>query len=441
MTRWIGVVLLGLGVGCTGASSPESFSNSGEGGGPGGGDDVGGIIDSGVDPGAGDEGGDGDGGDGSSGGSGGATSPLDPLADAFCDLIERCESTFGPTFESTAQCEDFYGILVGTGLGFGSPDVFEVNQQALSACISTVDSLSCDAVFGDEPPEGCDFEEIFVGILPVGACCDERGGCEPGSYCEGSSDETVGLCVAFVPENGDCSNAQCAAGLRCVPGETAVTCQLAAAFGESCGEFDCAAPYVCVGLPSGTCGEPLPAGATCVEDSECASDDCFFDECQQGFDVVDGPGLGEPCTESCGEAAFGELYCVPESGGSGRVCQPAATTFGAPCDPEGGNAPDCNPLFGLVCNQETFQCQELPTVGEACDSFCQPLESAFCDLDFLTGGGECRSRVPAGGQCEPQIIEFVFFTQCELGFTCEEGTCQPGTLVDPICTDEVNVAP
>lgn len=450
MVRGIAVVTLALGgalgLGCSGASGPESFSSSGEGGGPGGGDNVGGIIDSGVDPGADNDGDGGSGGDdgsgddgGGNGGGSGGDGTLDQIAEAFCDFIVRCETTFGPTFESVSQCEELYGIIVSADAGFGSPEVFDVDPAALSACLGTLNTLACDAVFGDEPPEGCDLDELFVGTLPVGACCDERGGCVPGSYCEGSSDESLGTCVAYVQPGGDCSNAQCAPGLRCLQGETTSTCESAAAFGEACGEGDCAAPYVCLGLPNGTCGDPLATGEACVEDSECASDDCFFDECQPPFDDTDLPGLGEPCTEACSGAGFGDLYCVP--GGSGRVCQPAATTFGAACDPDGVNAPDCNPLFGLQCSEETFQCAELPRVGEPCDSTCQPLESAYCDLDFLAGGGTCRARIPAGGTCEPQFIEFIFFSQCELGLTCEEGTCQPASLVDPTCSDGVTGVP
>lgn len=407
---------------CSGGE-PEEFSSSGEGGGPGG-DSPGGIIDSGVDP-----GGDSGGGDPSHGGS--STSGLGEIADAFCVFIDRCESEFGPTFQSTEQCDDFFGVLVDTTGVFGSPDLFDANPDAIDACLTAVESAPCGDAFSQEGLPSCDGEALFVGTVPEGACCDERDGCEPGTYCDGADEDTLGVCTAFLPLNGDCAESRCEPGTRCVSDGTASRCEGLASAGEGCAEGECADPLVCVGLPDGVCAAPLEDGEMCESDSECESGDCFF-TCQSAQDDL--PGFGEVCTDSCASGIFGDLFCVPESpGATQNRCTGPVTEENAPCDSQGLSAADCSPLFGLFCDADTNRCAALPTLDEPCDSVCAPLETVFCDIPEAGAAGQCRARVPEGAACEPLPLEFFFVTQCEVGLTCQNNRCSQSSFVDPVC--------
>ncbi|MEM6733415.1 MAG: hypothetical protein AAF658_17790, partial [Myxococcota bacterium] len=236
---------------------------------------------------------------------------------AVCDYVDRCQATFGPVFESASQCETIFLSLVGEGDLFGPADVFSVNTTAANACLAAINTLSCDGAAFEDGLPGCDGDGVVVGVLPAGSCCDERGGCVPGTVCD-AEDGELGTCVALGTEGQSCSLEldSCAEGLFCGESGDELVCQALPSSGESCGIFTgCAEPSVCIGFPNGTCGTPLGTGEACTFDEECESEVCGIASTCEGPDS-DLPGLGEACVDECQSGVFGTLDCVSEMGGS-----------------------------------------------------------------------------------------------------------------------------
>ncbi|MEO0593811.1 MAG: hypothetical protein AAFZ38_09540 [Myxococcota bacterium] len=402
MRWWTVLVAAGLCVAC-GDSSDSDGPNSATGG-------------SGSSPGGAD------GEDAPGGGNPGSASPdefLNRTLDALCDYADRCEPTLGQVFVDENQCRELFTSLFDLGLAPEAPEgLFLVDDVAATRCFDDLGRVECGdlEVFSDL--EACATDEVIVGTLEEGACCDARGGCAPGLFCT-ADDGGLGECQALPVLSEDCGEQDCAEGLRCELGDDRATCQPLAEAGELCVfDDDCASGLTCIGASNPTCQEPLANGLSCISDRDCASGGCVDGLCGEF------PTLGEACAGECAANVIQSMTCVEENGGS--VCKSVATELGAACDPEGEDNVQCSPLFGLDCDPDSNTCVELPEVGEPCREVCEPLLTTFCDRDDDQEEGVCRALIAEGEPCEARFFESELNTDCELGLRCIDGVCGTG---------------
>ncbi|MEM6274102.1 MAG: hypothetical protein AAF735_02580 [Myxococcota bacterium] len=374
---------------------------------------------------------DGAGGDGGPGGGsqdvGSADEFVSRTLDVLCDYAERCAPTLGQVFVDESQCQELFSGLFNLGLAPEAPEgLFLIDAAAAARCFDAIEQVECGALDLFSDVEACATDEIVIGTLDQGACCDARGGCATGLFCT-ADDGGLGECEALPTLGENCSEEACAEGLRCEFAGDRSTCQPLVQQGEECAfEDECAGELTCVGAGSPTCQEPLADGSSCVSDRECASGGCVDGLCGEF------PTLGEPCVGECAANVIQSMTCVEENGGS--VCKSVATELGAACDPEGEDNVQCSPLFGLDCDPDSNTCVELPEVGEPCREVCEPVLETFCDRDDDQEEGVCRALIAEGEPCEARFFESELNTDCELGLRCIDGVC--GTDPDEaICVE------
>ena len=150
-------------------------------------------------------------------------------------------------------------------------------------------------------------------------------------------------------------------------------------------------------------------GATCTSDSDCVSNDCFFD---LSSSVSVGAGtclgstppsdpkhgkLGNPCTGQCyDDDGFDSCPTAAVSG----------DTF-------------CYESEGFLCSEDTSVCTALPAIGQAC------AQGSYCAVGAYCNQGLCAARI-ASGSCEADN-ECTADSYCTTGagFSRTVGECQP----------------
>lgn len=156
----------------------------------------------------------------------------------------------------------------------------------------------------------------------------------------------------------------------------------------------------------------LPTGASCRDNSQCASSTCtpgYSDTCGKCAAAADTP-VGQPCQAAPNSCAAGSFCSM-----STWTCQ--ARTFGdlgASCDANGAG---CN--LGLYCDLPTMKCAAQKPSGAACNG----REGDECVLPLLCRGtpSTCQSLPQSGVACQGD-------STCALGFGCSLVTNQCGQV-------------
>jgi hypothetical protein len=241
-----------------------------------------------------------------------------------------------------------------------------------------------------------------------------------GDFCEDPDGDGSGACALRAREAEPCvapaspgtTVGSCTASyLFCRRDSAAAasgTCEREPSAGEPCGDRydlaeDCSDPVEAMGVVSvsclidpdtnlGTCrrsDEQLRAGDPCAYDSDCPLGHYCHDSAQT---CTQGPGLGEPCSETSYTCAAGHCEYGGADAGYEYICQPYAP-LGGECGYEGDD----------ICGPEA-RCAEVGV-----DTY------------------QCAQRSALGGACE-------WSDQCAPDLTCQSGVCVRGTCARDSCS-------
>jgi hypothetical protein len=290
--------------------------------------------------------------------------------DAQIQILTRCGQALPlPPDETARQRMRFLAACkittdeAGSGMG----------ADWLHACAESVTRDLCSN-FQFDPH--CDLPN---GTIESGKPCESNAQCQTG-ICGGPG--TTGSC-------GRCSPVL-ETGAPCTPGgppcNKSATCHNGACLktvrGDSGASCDVGSPDCKSGIcdsKTHTCVDPLPAGATCFSEWDCA----------------DG------------------LTC------SGIVCTPTVA-LGAACAPEIGPMPSPAPCArSLVCARATKTCVavHLAKGGEPCD-----VDATRCEIG--TCNGTCPRVLADGVPCDPSSAK----TTCDFFAECKDGKCVTGNF-------------
>ena len=395
-------------------------------------------------------GGDGGGGNGG-GGSTRAPSTLAPALGALCDLVDRCPNFHPLATRSRSECIDVLYWVLTCRLDEQNDELVGVRRVDLNitreqsdACAAVFDDLSCDDLNGSINTslgsEGAACLPLFAAFDddddqdsdPSASGCLYTGQCPAGSYCPTASFD-------------DAMNAPACRA-----------CRGPLQRGEACERYNrtvpCDEDLLCVddgsGTRSGVCGDPLPNGGTCDNDTQCAGGFCDNDTqecsagraddarcaddhwCQSGYChfyaqhdgrcARDGK-IGDACNAP--DDCLSPLACIDDECAPqrelGATCAADEQCVIGVCDMQDqrcgirtGAACDQEPYIGLCrsgwCDNETYICRAKVATGEDC-SFSQVCEIGWCD------GQDQRCGIAAGHNCR-------YMTQY-----CREGTCDRDT--------------
>jgi len=187
----------------------------------------------------------------------------------------------------------------------------------------------------------------------------------------------------------------------------------------------------------------LVVGATCFDDSQCASAYCDGVSALCGGHCKDARRVGEACDGAtiCGRALVctgGECvrptalavddFCTgPDSCDAGLACQadrcqkPAA--LGEACDSTWAKAPACNLDAGLICISGTCVKLVLNPPGSPCDdTFSGPNQ---CSKSYCVSGS-CRAFITDGGDCSGKL-------ECLSPFKCDRSVCKSFDKITTSC--------
>ena len=188
----------------------------------------------------------------------------------------------------------------------------------------------------------------------------------------------------------------------------------------------------------------LATGATCLDDSQCASAYCDGSSALCGGHCKDARREGEACDAAgviCGRAlvcidgkcarplalAVDDFCTGPDSCNAGLACQadrcqkPAA--LGEACDATWATAPACNLDAGLLCLSGKCVKLVLNPPGSACDdTFSGPNQ---CSKSTCVSGS-CRGYVADGGDCSGKL-------ECLSPFKCDRSVCKRFDQITTAC--------
>jgi hypothetical protein len=385
---------------------------------------------------------------------------------AFCDWVIGCAATLGPTFPDQRACLDFLDVVFVIGdsdlANIGDPLLYRVDPERARACVAAVRAAACDEEstldLNATPP--CN--EVLIGRLNDGECCDDRGGCAPGLVCEQTSDG-VGHCSATGDYGETCYSQPCVDGAVCrtfddpsgpptqvcivpfdlAPGvacqqtddcgtglyckaaspDVAPTCSARPEANEFCSPptTPCVSGLHC-GAVSGfatTCSAtPFPAGGRCFETSDCQSGLV----CTPNHDCVTPAAAGAACDYDIECAA--PLGCFDNRCGT-RV---APSGIGDDCTPDGPSCPGFIEEGQCVNGKCVAPAQE----GDPCnpDDVSLATCSTFAYLVCDPSTQRCRSLPKVGEAC-PDGACYSFFIN-----TCIDGFCAPRRDIGASCTPQ-----
>jgi|GEM_PF-3205285 len=487
---WIGLVLLGshlLACSSDVNASPHATASGGSpgsggttNGGVGGSTDSGGTLGGSTDSG-GTLGGE-VGGSTALAGTGGVPAELtvdnvgELVFETYCSFLKGCEPKLGPSYPTREGCVE--RMRLG-GDDFDHPvfwakgtSLYQLDKAKADACLAKLAGAGCtDGLPLWESRESCtgtssssffgyqllhllqsaaECLEALVGTLGQGACCDRRGGCGPGLFCERPDGADTGSCQPAGASSEACWTRPCQPGLVCVRSACTPYAQLGDpciinnVFGAEWIASNCGAGLYCDDSqqPSRCVSADKGVGAPC-ECLECAADlycntrqtpavcqayraeheACTdTDKCAAGLDCAKGTCrkiaslvIGEECHGGSNECAQGVAgaNCVDDGSGVSRCKAPGL--LGDPCDPELETG--CALDYDLVCDQTTHTCRALPSLGQACQGRCADRINVFCaGATSEAPSGVCQGRVGLGGTCgsKPQDTD---------AGTCTSGSC------------------
>lgn len=306
-----------------------------------------------------------------SGGGPTAQDACSASAQAQCAKRDSCSTnhyliarTYGDMTTCVARLRDTcVDALSAPGTGNGAANVM--------ACASAYSSISCVDYLNsntDALPAAC---KTQVGSLAAGATCRYNAQCQS-TFCAIPTGTACGACAPLPTVGATCNG----------PGAT-----------SGCGGH----LLDCVGAVGDDTGYTAGTCATWVT------------------------SVGGSCdaTHPCGEG----LSCTPTSvTATGRTCQTAGNTVGAPCG--GASNPGCDGAQGFSCNGKTHTCQQIVVAAEgtACGtatdgSFTNCLGNGDCmGATSTSNKGTCRSSAVDGASCDA-----VAGPRCGTGSACVTG--------------------
>lgn len=369
---------------------------------------------------------------------------------ALCDYFEHCKSTLGPAYSSVEACRTAQDttILLGYGTYAQESLVYNVDQAALTACLSALSGAACaDRV----PPELIDCLSALSPVTPrePGASCSTRY--EAGSprcahprdtYCRVSSDG-CGVCGARKDNGETCaSNDECQTGYCNVVFIGPRTCAVipsGKAEGEGCSDtLECRGNLVCAGpIFNKHCEKRVAAGESCSPERNGENPECVQDlQCKSGvcaLRLADGevcarnPGTGQGvCARVCAflapEAEMGVCTALRIPPGDGVACayRRDGNTATPICAP--GTFAD-ERFTGTGNDRHAVSCEcSAPLAG---GSMC--FKSDACQSGICTGAtdatpGACRATSAVGVMCSGD-------GECQSGYCGAGDTC----AAPPVC--------
>jgi hypothetical protein len=408
--------------------------------------------------------------------------------ETYCSFLKRCEPKLGPSYPTRDRCVE--QMRLG-GDGFEHPlfwargtNLYQLDEMKAQVCLSKLAGAECnDGLPLWESHESCtggsessffgyqllhllesipECREAVVGVLGQGACCDFRGGCSSGLFCEQANFADTGTCQLAGASGEACWTRPCQPGLVCIKS----VCTPQAQFGEpcvinnvfgtdfilsNCGEGlycdDSQQPLRCVtadkgvgatceclecaaGLYCATNRNPAACQAYKQENETCAN----TDKCAEGLECMKGTCrkvaslvIGEQCHGSAHECAEGVegANCVDD--GTGVLRCKAPGLLGEVCDPALKTSA-CALDHDLVCDDATHTCRTLPSLGQPCQGRCADPVNVFCTGASSTNpSGICQARVGLGDPCgrKPQDVD---------ASACTSGSCSSSSSsVDSGC--------
>lgn len=167
---------------------------------------------------------------------------------AYCDFLTACEPKLGSSFPTRNRCIET--MAMGLSDGFEHPifwakdaSLYQIDRSMAERCLSKLAVASCtDGLPLWESQEGCygsggvsvsnssffgyqlqhlleslaECQGVMVGSVGQNACCDYRGGCLPGLFCEEVDYESIGSCQPAGAALEACWTRPCQEGLACV---------------------------------------------------------------------------------------------------------------------------------------------------------------------------------------------------------------------------------
>jgi hypothetical protein len=385
----------------------------------------------------------------------------------YCDFLKACEPKLGPWFPTRQKC--LSTMALGVPDGFDHPvfwakgtSLYQVDKGKADGCISKLAGAACTdglplwesyyvcyvsgaagggsgSFFGNQLqhlleslPE-C--QGAMVGTLGQNACCDHRGGCGPGLFCEETDFNSIGSCQPAGAALEECWTRPCQEGLACVkqvctpyvllgqecvinnyvggsaaPSDCKVGLYCDASqqprrcanadktAGTACDCFGCAADLYCdfTSRPS-VCKTYKSENESCTSSDKCAAGlECMAGICRR----IGSLSIGEQChgdSHECAEGIAG-ASCLDDGAGITRCSVPGL--LGAPCDPNVDSDKTCAFFYDLICDAASRSCQPLPGLGESCQDYCADYVNVFCAHANPTDpNGTCLPRVGLGGNC------------------------------------------
>ncbi|MDJ0762632.1 MAG: hypothetical protein QNJ97_06540 [Myxococcota bacterium] len=368
-----------------------------------------------------------------------------PNGQGTCTQNEDCESGYCTT--STGICCDG-GWCCNDNDQCGAYSCDPGTWSCEFSCDNSGDDDSLCTAMGDfHCDNGSCYEDLQNGEFP----CDEPSDCLS-NYCDVSSGICCnsGTCCA---DDSDCDGFLCTAGNTC---ET--DCSPLGAEDDAL----CAEGYHCTGS---TCVADIPNGqGTCVENSDCASDNC-----NPTTGICCSLGTGDCCSNAtqCDDANACTIdYCSAtfhcyqvdatdgQSCGDGAFCNGVETCQSGVCTPGTAQCTGSTGCMNESCDEDADECIQTPiNAGDPCTDvlFCigdvQKVctETGLC-LDPGTGTPPCTGSTgnpcteyqcnEATNNCDE--IPMVDGYDCDDSDPCNgENVCESGVCVDGVlpCDD------
>lgn len=266
------------------------------------------------------------------------------LATTLCTRSQAClgASIFKVLYGTTDTCTARYLAqfnLDVKSLGYG------VSETAAQACNTALGSVACADLLTSNVPAACQ----FTGTLADGATCTADADCGSGA-CYVDDAASCGKCGQRAALGADCTNAECARGLKCSSAKKCTNGQV----GQACTQDgDCLFNTFCRG---NVCAAPLASGATCTVNPSGADIPCDL----LGTNVACIPAKATDKTSTCQAitVAFAE---------TGSACGTVTANAGAvtvtACDGSDCTAGQCvaHVADGASCTAGGPSCQQPAT--------------------------------------------------------------------------------
>ncbi len=293
-----------------------------------------------------------------------STAPSNVDVQAFsaaqCDFVLRCQPlALATIFGTRDACVSELAASITPELALKGVSLSEAEAQA---CQTKYAGHACD---DPSTPAEC----AFKGTLADGAPCASTLQCSSGN-CDlaASTDSTsaaCGTCKPFAGVGEDCTDANCAEGLRC---SSAHKCVAGVAEGVACTDpSECSGSLQCV---AGKCAPLFAEGAACKPTTTAAG------SCNGNVGLYCKPTIADGSAGVCAKYAFAN---VGEACGIDRTTFIATLCTGAQCDatsalPTG----KCIPFVadGAACSDTTAAC----AFGLGCTAgVCKRTERTTCN--------------------------------------------------------------